>query len=95
MFVGMDVDLNLRDCREAVGVSSTFVRTQVGQPDWLYHCLDGQDVYFPGGVAIPKTPLHYFQKRYSFETSVIPSALCISCRLFAVFCLVLHFPASS
>lgn len=69
------------------GISCMFLRTEVGQVDLLCHCLNGQSVRFPGFF-----PLRYFQKSDSFGSSMFLSALCISCRLFAIFFIVFHFP---
>lgn len=63
VFVGMDADLDLRDCGEVIGISCMFVRSEVGQVDLLYHGLNGQNVHFPGGVGIPQTPLYAIFRR--------------------------------
>lgn len=63
MVVGVDANVNLRDGREVVGVSHMLVRSEVGQADLLYHCLNGQNVPFPGVVGIPQTSLHAIFRR--------------------------------
>lgn len=63
MFVSVDAKSNLRDCREVVGVLRMIVKSEVGQVDLLYLCLNGQNVHFPGGVGIPQTSLHAIFRR--------------------------------
>lgn len=53
---------------------------KAGHPDLLYCRLSGHSLHFPGAAGIhPDFPL------CSFGSSVIPSALCVPRRLFAVF----------